>query len=148
MNQENKMTIEYIYNDLGITLNNEILTLEEKEEIKKIKEKEFIDTFKNIFVKYKDKLLKFSNLQKSSDEFSSNKMLIGGPTEIIHGIIDNIEIYVNASYKNDELNDMFKNIYLEINSFIKKTAQIENTKNISSIEIIKNSPTLSSNSND
>ncbi len=127
MNQENKMEILYKHGNINVVLKDETLTLEKEEVVEaEVKEKEFIDAFKNIFVKYKEKLVKFSDLQKSSDEFSSSKMLIGGPTHIVYGIIDNIEIKVNGNFRNDELHDMFFNIYLAMDSLIKKIEELNN----------------------
>lgn len=141
MNQENKIMISYDYSDKDeyfslslvkniLTLNKEILTFKQNEEVRKIKEKELIMIFKNIFLKYKDNIIKYSDFQKKGiDEFSKNKMLIGGTVERIFGTIDNIEVYVQSNFKNDELNDMFKQIYLEINSFVKKIKQAEISNN-------------------
>ena len=128
MNQENKILIEYIYNSLEIVLENETLTIynSANEETKRINDTNLIADFKNIFINYKDKLFKFTELQKQSDEFSSSKMLIGGPVETISGMIDNTLINVNASFINQELNDMFKNIYLQVKSFNDKIAQMSN----------------------
>ena len=128
---ENSMIFEYIYdsqripmgsdlNSLDITLNNNTLTLVLNNKEKVLKDKSIINEFEKIVIKYKDKLLYFSDLQSNSDEFSSNNLMMGGPTEQIYGMIDNKEINIYGGFNNKELNEMFKSIYLEVNDFIKE----------------------------